>query len=662
MDTDLDKQNQLWVLVMCLAAFLVAYASPVKYTGTDPRGALLTSQAIVTYGTVKLDTYYPGGTPPATFQIQKKNGHQYYYFPIGTSVSSLPFVWLAHLRGDDMFDAASDDALQNLLSALCVTTACVLMYMISRRYLAVGSSLLVTSAFSFGSSIASTMGAALWNLDFETVFLFAGVLLAHHASTRWSWRRSVALGTLLFLAYLCRPTASVAVVAIVSAVWAIRRKVPVAVVGTVLVWLATLAWFSWKEYRQLLPDYYSPSRLSGTTTFLTAVYGNLLGPSRGVFVYSPFLLITLGGVAASAKQLRRLPWFWAATAWVVCHLIVISRFSPWWGGDSFGSRFFTDGMPGLFVLTCLALRQIGGGVPSSRPALVGKSVTWLFAGLATLGVFINTFQGLFNLHTLQWTGTVDYATFPDYLLNWRFPQFLASPRLLAAREAAHQQRLGTTARTELAAVQAVAEKSQTQESLARLASVASRAHADCTAVWAFNRLRAGAAALSSDDVLTSARALTGCVADRPDMIGPNLLKNANFMSGLDDWIHAPEWPARVQAVEDGDRHARTLHVTYSTGDWRVIAQVLELESDGYYAVEMSVRSTAPIVTLYREVEGGHYAGEGVFPVWKTVREVFAVRSSSAAVKSMPVGFYPVLMKGPGEAWIRNLKLARVKTE
>ena len=90
------------VLAVAATAFFVAYSSPIDFTYSDPWGNLLTAQAIIEQGTIKLDAY------PEAYPLSLRNaeidGHRYYDFPVGTPLLTVPAVWLALLAGLDMAD------------------------------------------------------------------------------------------------------------------------------------------------------------------------------------------------------------------------------------------------------------------------------------------------------------------------------------------------------------------------------------------------------------------------------------------------------------------------------------------------------------------------------------------------------------------------------
>lgn len=434
------KSHQLALVALSLFAFFVAYFSPINYTGSDPYLTLLTSQAILEYSTIQLDRYVESGMNIHGHDghALKKHDHLYYYFPLGTSLYALPFVGFAKLCGLDMTRPQDDAFLQNLLSALLVTASFLLSYRLCCYFLNSYYSLLFSSVFVFGSSLMSTMGTALWNVNFTMIFILLTVLLivGYDCGQRQSLNPYL-LGFLLFSAYLCRPTAAIFIVAMFSYVLHKDRKVFLKMALTSLGFLCLFVLFSWREYHQLLPDYYLPSRLSQTETFWIALYGNFFSPSRGVLIFSPYLLLTLLAGLFSLKRLTNHDLFWVALFWTLFHTIAISRFPIWWGGGSYGNRLFTDAFPALMLLTLLTWRIVLKTIARNLRCLV----IGLLILLGGISIFINLYQGLYNHYTVQWSSYPIWGLETDYMLDWKYPQFLANPDLLAQRSREYQAKM-----------------------------------------------------------------------------------------------------------------------------------------------------------------------------------------------------------------------------
>jgi hypothetical protein len=193
----------------------------------------------------------------------------------------------------------------------------------------------------------------------------------------------------------------------------------------------------WLEYRQSpLASYYSPQRFAARRTPLSeALYGQFISPSRGLFVFSPFFVWVLLGGIALWRALRRRIWYWLVLAWAMLHVLLVSRSTRWWGGWSFGPRILVDALPALVLLTVLVWERVTAtrGLRLRRVAAGG----YLLLGL--IGIGINSYSGLFNVQSLRWNGSIapDIDVYPDCLVDWRYPQFLATNALLCRRNRDH---------------------------------------------------------------------------------------------------------------------------------------------------------------------------------------------------------------------------------
>jgi len=188
--------------------------------------------------------------------------------------------------------------------------------------------------------------------------------------------------------------------------------------------LAFLA-FSWIEYGNLVPQYYSVVRFQAhRAPLLLVLYGHLLSPSRGLLVFDPFLGLVLGGTVWLFRRLRQRHLFWFVVIWLSVQFISVSGSTRWWGGYSFGPRLLAEVIPGFVLLTAMLWSAAASEISALAKRLV--VVCYLLFGMA--GLMINGYQGLMNLDTAMWNGPLppDIDRHPEYLLDWEFPQFLAT--------------------------------------------------------------------------------------------------------------------------------------------------------------------------------------------------------------------------------------------
>ena len=431
-----------WFGWLLAALIVTVIATQETYnTRSDPRGTLLVSQALAQHGTLKLDAYGKPLLDSYGYVIQHKAGHFYHYFPLGTALLSSPFVAVANALGFDM--TRDEHLVQMALTALAALLIAFILYRTARLYLPRTPSLLLTGLCWFGSSLASTVGTALWSHDFALVFSSAAIflLLSRPVQTPGSATQAVAqqsvnrrprellrpllIGACLFLAYLCRPTLALLAPFLLLYYFIQDRKS--SLLAALTLGLLLLAFMGWSigEFAQILPDYYLPKRLEGGE-FATALYANLLSPARGLLIFSPFiavsLLLTLV-LAARNKALLSLSLI--SLAWPTAHLLSISQFPHWWAGWSFGPRLMVDALPGLYVGLFSALGALRQRRRLAYAALLGSGL---------LAIHINTYQALFNPYGMHWNVEPNVDLYPEYLFDWRYPQFLHN-------QARHERRL-----------------------------------------------------------------------------------------------------------------------------------------------------------------------------------------------------------------------------
>ena len=441
-----------WLALCAGVIFLLAYASPVEMVDSDPAMGLVASQALLDHGTLRLDVF--AEDPAFAYDLHphdhriKQRGDAFYYFNVGLPVVSVPIVWLANRLGYDMLDQDDEFAVQNLVSAVLTTAAFLLLYRLALFYAAPGPSLVIALVSTLGSTVTSTLATGLWAADYQVVlvswalaFLLArrgvtlsprgdqggGILHVNHAAM---------LAAILAPTFLIRPTTAFFGVACLIYLSGERdRLVALAArlalgVGAVVFALALLDLLPW------LPRYYSPRKLMAPTVPWTALYGTLASPSRGLFIFSPFLIpVALAVVSrlrsAIADRLVRL-----TLLWIALHLIGVALKPTWWGGHSFGPRLLTELMPAFAVLTAWAWRNVAA---MGRPMWVPSYLI-----LGCIGIFIHSYQGLFNPATLQWNRepNVDMVEHHRLFFDWRYPQFLATRESIDERSLDIQRRQG----------------------------------------------------------------------------------------------------------------------------------------------------------------------------------------------------------------------------
>ncbi|MCB8959389.1 MAG: hypothetical protein H6651_03690 [Ardenticatenales bacterium] len=440
----------LLLLAAALAIFWLSFRAPVSKANSDPRLSLLVSLAIIEQGSVRLDAYEFSSQPPLSDPdnarvLVRRDGHIYYAFPLGTSLAAVPPVWLARLSGRDLTIVAEQNRIQNGLAAISTALIFWLIYQLGRNYLPWQQSYGLALLLTLGSMVASTLATALWSHHLTAAaMLLALLLLTGQEERRWrlpAWPVGLSLGGLLFIAYLARPAAVVFIVLLLGyLLWRQRALFWPALIMAGALFGLFLLW-SQHEFGTPFPFYYRPERLAAGsgTGLLAALYGQLLSPSRGLFVFVPYLLLLPWGTGRLPVHQR--PWLWLVLAWGLGQLLLNQLAAPWWGGWSYGPRLLLDWWPGLVLLVFLLWPRLSGG-------RTGHYRVALFAVLGLVAIWIHSYQGLFNVQTGRWNGAIppNIDEHPEIAFSWRYPQIGTSAAALCERnEAFVWERIATIA-------------------------------------------------------------------------------------------------------------------------------------------------------------------------------------------------------------------------
>ncbi len=116
---------------LALTSALLAASGDV-YTDSDPRGTLLTAQAILEHGTFALYAYPDA---PSGYRVVERAGHRFYAYPPGTPIAALPAVAIARLAGLDMARSVDDDIVQRALAAMSIGLTAILASSLAVRWL-----------------------------------------------------------------------------------------------------------------------------------------------------------------------------------------------------------------------------------------------------------------------------------------------------------------------------------------------------------------------------------------------------------------------------------------------------------------------------------------------------------------------------------------------
>ena len=431
------------VAVFAVAA-LVYLASPVRRL-SDSTYTLLVSHQIWKHGT--LDLREPVGREPmldrfpgarrgsfpyqlravgegaeATPPRARDPWRLYYDFPVGGAMLAVPMAAAADLLGAPVVDPSRggylvrrDHRYQGWTAALFAAAFVAAAHAALRLALERRIALAATAVLALASPVWSTASRGLWS--HTGCLLLAGFALPSIVRlARGESVRGVIAGACLAGAYVARPTAAVFLG--VVGVWIAfrhRRALAGFLIGAAPILAAYVA-LNLATWGEPLPPYYDGSRVAQAPE-LAKLTGQWLSPSRGLLVYSPWIvpLLVLGAARWRRMELREL--HGVGVVGVMALAAVTATFGHWWGGYAYGPRLLTESMFFLVLCAVAALPTLeAGGDRGWRRA---------FAAAALLGAIVHA-GGVLSRQGMLWNSlprSVDEA--PERIWDWRDPQWLA---------------------------------------------------------------------------------------------------------------------------------------------------------------------------------------------------------------------------------------------
>lgn len=431
----------IWItLVLFVCSMLIYYTAPMHLV-EDSRFSLLVSRAILDHGTVDLNVYdVPRHAPNPQFGIMP-NGYPYHlypdgdrlylYYPLGTPLLSLPAVWVAgHMgvspvRADNTYDNNGEAAIEAALAAaLCAIVVC-LFFHIALLWLPLRHSIGMALVGGFCTPLLSTLSRSMWSQTWLVALLTISLYLVCRALKNARHPSMILLATTTALMYFVRPTAVVPILGITVLVYTHWRQkfLLYAIVGAF--WAVAFAILSKGTYQSWLPPYYQ-QHLSGTATFFVALAGTMASPSRGWLIYTPCILL-LCFLPARVPLIRDRALLIACLAVMLVHWVLISSWSIWWGGFSYGPRLMSDTVPWLFVACVLTLAAY-----IQKPLRFRiKSVSMMATALVVAFTLYANIGGAYGQSSIQWNKQpISVDEHPERVWDWNDPQFAAGPYLL----------------------------------------------------------------------------------------------------------------------------------------------------------------------------------------------------------------------------------------
>jgi hypothetical protein len=434
------RYTRLIAVALGCVVYAISIAFPVSLSGGDTLWSVPLSYSVLHEHSVYLDEF-PALTHVTTANTSlSPTGHRIFSFPWGPSIVSAPLLavfsgWL-HVHHDSLYTYlnrhfAPADLEIRLASFYVALSTAVLFLLLTRRTKRIGLALLVALAFAFGTSMTSTASRALWSHTPEVLFVVLALYLFQLFEDHPEWREQqmtfrgvacvFACGLALGLAYFSRPTGILPLGAIVVALFLRRWLGGVAAAVGAAIPIAVLVAIYWTALGKPVQTYYDFSKGKPPSTFFVGLAGNLVSPARGLFVWSPFVIVALWSAARAVRHPARDRVLSCCVVVVVLHWLSISTLRPWWAGWSVGPRLFSEALPFLMVLVADSLVMLRSWSPRG-----GKGLAYTMVGACILFSLFTNVRAATHFSVQRWNFAPENIDLhSDRPWDWSDPQFLS---------------------------------------------------------------------------------------------------------------------------------------------------------------------------------------------------------------------------------------------
>lgn len=380
--TEIRERSRLRTsLLIALVCFAIYNANGRAISAGDCYPARYLPLAVVQYHTVYLNpianVVAQGRGDTAFWMLHLPDGRLMSLYPITVPVVVAPLyvpaVLYLHLRG--WTEARVDfvaRVMEKLTASFLAALSAGLMYLLLRRRAAMRTALLLTFAYALGTTTWVISSQALWQHGLAELLAIAALLLVTGPCTT---PRAIALALACGVLAGNRPPDAIlaAAIGLYALVWAGRRRALLLAVVAALPILLVL-FYNMSSVHRLGGGY----ALAGTPQFFShplfeGLAGILVSPTRGLFVFSPFLLAILlvWRYLPRGRDERLLAA--ALGAAIVLQLVLYAK-TDWRSGMSWGPRYMTDLLPFAIWLLVPVVESLRGVLRAGFLAAVAASV------------------------------------------------------------------------------------------------------------------------------------------------------------------------------------------------------------------------------------------------------------------------------------------------
>ena len=299
-----------------------------------------------------------------------------------------------------------------IASIFCALTS-VVIFLTARLRLPTSYAFIIVFIFAFCTSSWSTSSRALWQHGPSMLMLSYAVYFLLREKKNKSSLYHIAIP--LALALIIRPTNAIPIFFISLYIFINHRheflKYLLVATPFAIIYFA----YNLSIYGDIFPSYTQLNSVFYSNNFMEALAGNIFSPSRGLFIYSPILMLSILGFIRFFPSKNNLfsSLEFLLLIIIFCHWIIISSFPHWWAGHSYGPRFFADMIP-LFMYPIILVFEEINSLKAKKRAVILMAI----APLVIFSFYVN-YKGAYIHAVYEWNSIPNNIdSDPSRLWDW----------------------------------------------------------------------------------------------------------------------------------------------------------------------------------------------------------------------------------------------------
>lgn len=358
-----------------------------------------------------------------TYFLLTGNGHFVSLFPIVTPVLVTPLYIIPYLAlkfcgtGISIYDPyffLLISLMEKISASIVTSLACVFVFLSIRKMFNDKIAWVSTITFGLATNTWSTSSQTLWQHGMVELLLAAMIYLVLLIEEKENIKYIVLLGFLSGLFVFNRPPDSVFLIPIVGYILFLKKKSRLYYCFSATIASIPFIYYNFYTFGNLFGGY---SQNLETLTIEINTVSNILGllfsPNRGLFIYSPVLILSLVGMyklyTFKNKNIRVFLYLFSIS--FVLDLLVYASFDiHWWAGYCYGPRFLSGMTPIIVMYLAVFLHYVEVELSANKKAIL-KSI---FLILLAISFFVQVI-GTFYYPSGDWNGNPDINTHSERL-------------------------------------------------------------------------------------------------------------------------------------------------------------------------------------------------------------------------------------------------------